>query len=219
MKNPPIITIETLEQTDVKSGFLGIDRRKVRFHYPDNSTKEMTVDAILRTNNDAVAIVAHYEQNGTRFLYLRSCVRPPLAFRDYIRDSGRPEGPFTSNIFEVPAGLVDKEEFGEGGLIDAARRELHEEIGIDAPKADFKPLGPRSFSSVGMTAERIYYFEVEVDPNTIGVPLEDGSPLEHCGEVYAISLNEALIELEAGNILDSKTQISIMRLAKKYIGS
>lgn len=218
MKKLPLITIETLEQETVKSGFLGIDRRKVRFTYPDNSTAEMTVDAVIKNCNDAVAIIAHYELNSVRYIYLRSCLRPPLAFRDYIKDSGRPENEFNhnGNLWELPAGLVDKEEIGFSGLIDAARRELHEEIGIDAPRDNFKQLGPRTFSSVGMTAERIFYFEVEVDPTTIAKPLEDGSPLERHGIVQAVPLTELVEELLAGNIVDSKTQMGIMRLALSY---
>lgn len=218
MINPPKIKIETLEKEIVKSGFLGIDRRKVKFTYPDNSTAEMTIDAVLKNCNDAVAIMAHYFKNGVRYVYLRSCLRPPLAFRDFLKDSGRPENEpeASGSIFEFPAGLVDPHEFGPAGLIDAARRELHEEIGIDAPKDKIKELGPRTFSSVGMTAERIFYFEVEVDPDTIGVPLEDGSALERFGQIIEVPLTELVKELKAGNILDSKTQMGIMRLAEKY---
>jgi 8-oxo-dGTP pyrophosphatase MutT (NUDIX family) len=213
MKNPPQIKMETLTQEVVKSGFLGIDRRKVKFTYPDNSTAEMIVDAISKNLNDAVAIIAHYKRDGVIFVYLRSCLRPPLGFRNFLQDSGRAEAYGCHNLFELPAGLVDKEEFGYTGLIDAARRELHEEVGIDAPIKDFKQLGPRTFSSVGMTAERIFYFEVEVDPDTIGVPLEDGSALEKGGEVIAVPLTELVNELLLGNIADSKTQMGIMRLA------
>lgn len=214
MKNPPLINMETLTQETVKSGFLGIDRRKVKFTYPDNSTAEMVVDSVMKNCNDAVAIIAHFFKDDIRYVYLRSCLRPPLGFRNFAEDSGRPEP--TENphlIWEFPAGLVDKEEHGPEGLIKAARRELHEEIGIDVPLANIKPLGPRTFSSVGMTAERIFYFEVEVDPNSIGVPLEDGSPLERFGEVLTVSLEELVEELLAGNIADSKTQMGIMRLA------
>lgn len=220
MKNPPLIKIETLEQETVKSGFLGIDRRKVKFIYPDNSTAEMTVDSVIKNCNDAVCIVAYFVKNDITYVYLRSCLRPPLAFRDYINDSGRSENNYIDEdpnhsgcLWEIPAGLVDKEERGFSGLIDAARRELHEEIGIDAPICNFKTLGPRTFSSVGMTAERIFYFEVEVDPDTIGVPLEDGSALEKHGEIISVPLSELVKELLAGKIVDSKTQMGIMRLA------
>lgn len=216
MKKPPQIKMETLNQEIVKSGFLGIDRRKVKFIYPDDSTAEMTVDAVMKNCNDAVAIIAHYELNGVKYIYLRSCVRPPLGFRNFMEDSGRPEADGLFNLWELPAGLVDKKEFGPSGLALAAQRELHEEIGIDAPIENFNQLGPRSFSSAGMTAERIFYFEVVVDPTTIGKPLEDGSALERMGEVLAIPLTELVDELLAGNIIDNKTQMGIMRLALSY---
>lgn len=218
MENPPIIKIQTIEKEILKSGFLGIERRKVRFTYPDYSTAEMTVDCVLKTSNDAVAIMAHFLKDGIRYVYLRSCLRPALAFRDYFKDSGRlePHPESSGCLWEFPAGLVDPEEYGEFELVHAARRELHEEIGIDAPEANFSQLGPRTFSSVGMTAERIFYFEVEVDPETIGVPLEDGSALERHGQIITVPLNELVDELKAGNIIDSKTQMGIMRLAEKY---
>ncbi len=213
MKTPPQIKMETLTQETVKSGFLGIDRRKVKFTYPDNSTAEMIVDSVMKNCNDAVAIIPHFELNGIRFVYLRSCLRPPLGFRNFMEDSGRPESDNPHNLFEFPAGLVDKHEHGPEGLVLAAQRELHEEIGINAPIESFNKLGPRTFSSVGMTAERIFYFEVEVNPLTIGIPLEDGSPLERQGEVISLPLTELIDELIAGNITDSKTQMGIMRLA------
>lgn len=216
MIKPPQIKIETLTQETVKSGFLGIDRRKVKFTYPDDSTAEMVVDAVIKNCNDAVAIMAHYLKDGERYVYLRSCVRPPLAFRDFEKDSGRPELGSPGNLWEMPAGLIDKEEFGLDGPVMAAKRELHEEIGIDAPLSAFKQLGPRSFSSVGMTAERIFYFEVEVNPITIGAPLEDGSPLEAYGETLSISLDELLLALNNDLILDAKTQMGIMRLSEKF---
>lgn len=212
MKNPPQIKMETITQETVKSGFLGIDRRKVKFTYPDNSTAEMVVDSVIKNCNDAVAIIAHYELNSIRYVYLRSCLRPPLGFRNFMEDSGRPENEGAHNLFELPAGLVDKNEHGPEGLVLAAQRELHEEVGINAPLESFNQLGPRTFSSVGMTAERIFYFEVEVNPLTIGKPLEDGSALERMGEVIAVPLTELIKELKNGNIIDAKSQMGLMRL-------
>ena len=175
----------------------------------------MTVDSVIRKSIDAVAIVAYFNLNDEIYIYLRSCLRPALGFADF---GTRPElnSEYLHNLFEVPAGLVDEHEKGYDGLISAAQRELHEEIGIKVDKDSIKSLGPRYFSSAGMCAERIFFFEVLVDSSDIGTPLEDGSPLERGGIIYAIPLKEALIELEDGNIIDAKTQMGLMRLAQKF---
>lgn len=221
MKNPPNIKLETLEQNTLHNGYLGIDRRKVKISYPENhEDKFATVDSVIRNAYDAVAIIAHYELNGIRYIYLRSCLRPALMFRDYETDSGRPEKTNDNrnigNTFEVAAGLIDTDERGCLGIVKAAQRELYEEIGINVQLKDLNPLGPRNFSCVGIMAERIYFFEVEVDPTTKEIPGEDGGPFECGGTVHNLTLTEAINAVEDGILLDSKTQMAIMRLAKKF---
>lgn len=220
MKPPPQIKIETLSQETLHQGFLGIDRRKVKIIYPEMGPTSiddqiMTVDSVIRKANDAVAIVPYFTLNNEVYVYLRSCLRPAAMFRDYSKDN-RPEncgfsGP--GNLWEVPAGLVDKEEDGIDGLKHAAIRELHEEIGILVDERNINKLGPRYFSSAGMCAERIYFFEAEVNPLEQETPGEDGSPLEMGGEVIAVKLSEALNAIENEEILDAKTQMGLMRLA------
>src|SRR6266705_3679393 len=221
MKKPPQITIETLSQEILSPGFLAIDRRKVKISYPQNGLvpiedQFMTIDSIVRKSNDAVAIVAHFELNSQRYIYLRSCLRPAAMFRDYVNDSERPENDGIGNLFELPAGLVDDNENGLYGLELAAQRELYEETGLNCNVGAFRKLGSRYFSSAGMCAERIWFYEVEVDSLLIETPKEDGSPLEFGGEVIAIKLTEALDAIENEEIVDAKTQMGLMRLAKKY---
>lgn len=222
MKIPPQIKIETLEQEVVAQGFLGIDRRKVKISYPNMGPfsidpQFMTIDSVVRKANDAVAIIAYFKLNNEYYIYMRSCLRPALALRDFDKDSERPEpyGSGVENLWEIPAGLVDANERGWGGLVMAAQRELHEEIGIFADIIKFKPFGPRYFSSAGMSAERIFFFAVEVNPLTIDVPEEDGSALEMGGIVHAYSLTELREALENEEILDAKTQMAIMRFSAR----
>jgi ADP-ribose pyrophosphatase len=215
LSKPPIIVIETLDKKEFSSGFLTIDRRKLKFTYPDNTVREMEIDTIVRDRNDAVVILAHYLLNGTRYIYLRSALRPALATRNYLIDR-RPETFWTGNEWELPAGLVETDELGEQGLLSAASRELEEEIGFKLDKEKFLPLGVRTFPCVGIFAERLYFFEVEVNPEEIKTPTEDGSALEYGGNVCAIPLKVALEEVEKGFIVDSKTEIGLYRLIRKY---
>ena len=224
MKAPPQIIITTDSQETLHNGFLGIDRRRVTIKYPEGHPDQTaTVDSVIRKAYDAVAVFAHFELNRVRYVYLRSCLRPALMFRNYKFDSGREENVYINgelvdigNTWECAAGLIDKDEVGYNGAYKAACRELYEEVGILVQPDEMHILGPRCFSCVGMVAERIYFFETEVNPTTQETPGEDGGPFEMCGITYAIPLKEALREIETGIILDSKTQMGLMRLAKKF---
>ena len=220
MKKPPQIKINTIAQKILHNGFLGINRREIEIVYPDMGpcsidNQTMTVDSVIRKSNDAVAIVAHFELNKEKYIYLRSCIRPAAMFRDYTSDSERPEDDEIGNFFELPAGLVDDVEKGFGGLRVAAARELYEETGFICNISDLNLLGPRYFSSPGMSAERIWFFEVEVNPLEQCAPINDNSPLEMGADVIAVKLSEALQAIENEEILDAKTQMGIMRLANK----
>lgn len=52
--------------------------------------------------------------------------------------SGKEEG-----AWSIPKGEVD----GEEGMLDAARREFREELGVDPPDADYAELGTFAYSS------------------------------------------------------------------------
>lgn len=226
MKLPPQIKIETISQEILAQGFLGIDRRKVRIIYPvvNSRTIEdqfMTIDSVIRKCNDAVCIIAYFKLNDEVYIYLRSCLRPAAMLRDYWTDSERLEPEERNglsvnpgNLFELPAGLIDEYELGSNGPVSAAQRELLEEIGIDVNIDDLYYMG-RYFSSAGMCAERVYFYQVQVDPFTEQIPGEDGSALEMGGEVIKIKLTDALKAINTEEILDAKTQMGIMKLAKK----
>lgn len=220
MKQPPQIIIETLEQEILAQGFLGIDRRRVKIVYPKDGPvfyedAIMTVDSVVRKSNDAVAIVPYFILNSEVYVYLRSCLRPAAMLRNYYEDSGREQDGVNFGFWEIPAGLIDPNEAGLSGCVDAAIRELHEEIGILVSFSDIDVLGPRYFSSAGMCAERIWFFDAKVNPLMQDIPGEDGSPLERAGEILAITLKEALKAIDKEEILDAKTQMGLMRLARK----
>lgn len=190
-------------------------RRRYRARYPDGSLSEPFVyDQVDRDALDAVVICAHCLEGETRWVYLRSALRPPLANR------GEGRGPYSARpplggLWELPAGLVEARDQTPDGPRMTARRELYEELGFDAPLERFSPLGTVTFPAPGFVAEQHFYFEVEVDPAARARPALDGSPLEHGGVVIRVALEQALAMCRAGDIQDAKTELGLRRLAEK----
>jgi len=109
-------------------------------------------------------------------------------------------------LYEVPAGKVDE---GEDRL-DAAKRELIEETGFRAKK--WTKL-TRYFASPGFLGEWMQVFLAEGLTAGEAEP-EDDEKLE----IYQVPLSEVLRLIDAGEIRDGKTLVSVMlydRLRKK----
>src|SRR4051794_6547453 len=88
------------------AGFLRLRRRRLVARYPDGSVSpEFVYDEVDRHAIDAVIIAAHFEQDGARWVYLRSALRPPLFFRDPSRSPVAEQG--TGALWELPAGLIE----------------------------------------------------------------------------------------------------------------
>ncbi len=210
----PHVRLELVEDLSPPGGgFLRCKRRRFRAHYPDGTVSESFIyDEVERTALDAVVIVPHFRREGVRYVYLRSAVRPPLELRNASR-SAVPE-PELRGQWEVPAGLVEADEETPEGVVRCARRELEEEIGFDLPESAFRALGPSMFPCPGVIAERHYYYEVEVDPETRREPSLDGSALEAGGIVVAIPVTEALVQIKKGVLADAKTELALRRLVE-----
>lgn len=213
IENPPNIILERISNKQLSFDFHKLFTAKVKAHYPDGTISGVfNADYVVR--GDAVAILAYFKRNDEYYVYLRSCLRPPLAFRDYSA-SGLTEEQNIGNLWEIPAGCVEPEETGINGLKSASSRELMEEIGFDLPPKNFEFLGKRTFSSVGLSSERLYFLAVEVNPETRKEPSLDGHPMEYGGQVLEISLKSALKAIEDGYIIDGKSEIGLNRLARK----
>lgn len=214
----PNIQLELLEDLSPpnQTGFLRLVRGLYRATYPDGTKSEPFVyDAIDRKAIDAVVIVAHFmTPDGTRRVFLRSALRPPLTMRDRAQ-SPLPDEACDGNLWELPAGLVEPSERSPAGVASAAQRELHEELGFDVRVEALSALGHSTFPAPGFVAERHFFFEVQVDPAQRQEPKLDGSALEHFGKVVELPLADALELCRTGGIEDAKTELALRRLAEK----
>lgn len=216
-KPPQIVLVEDNVRTLPEDGFLHIKRSDVIFNYPNgDKSSPFTVDRIVRRMDDAVIIVAWYLENNELFVYLRSSIRPAIALKDYTK-SQLPEDQSVGNLWELPAGCIDTDEVGQEGVLLAAARETKEELGFIIKPNKFNLLGNRTFSSVGMSGERLYFVECNVKPSERGEPVEDGGPFEAFGKVVAINIIDALKAIDDGEIVDSHTEIGVRRLYESLI--
>lgn len=211
----PDLGLELVEDVSppAAAGFLRLVRRRLRVRFPDGTHSEPFVyDEIARRAIDAVVIVAHYEQDGQRWVYLRSALRPPLAFRDPSRSPVREPG--DGALWELPAGLIEPGEQTRRGVLAAARRELEEEVGFALDLGEFQELGPPTVPCPGVIAERQFFVSVSVDPGQRLEPTLDGSALERYGRVVAVPLRAALEGCRRGEVEDAKTELGLRRLAE-----
>lgn len=189
---------------DQADGFLRLRRREVRVRRPDGSSSAtMLYDSVDRRATDAVVMVLH---DGAGSVLLRTAIRPPVSFRAELTV---PElGPTGAVSWELPAGLVEADEQGEQGLRRCAARETLEEAGFEIDPGAFRVLGAPIYLSPGVIAERLYFYEAQVDPEMRGRPLEDGSPMEEGAAVRFFPLDECL----ARSLEDAKTELGLLRL-------
>jgi ADP-ribose pyrophosphatase len=208
--------VEDLGSSD--TGFLRVVRRRLRAHYPDGTQSAPFVyDEVDRAAIDAVILCVHFlDASSVRQVYLRSAVRPPVAFRDRTRSPRPSSDPAGGFFWELPGGLVEVREQSEAGLRHAAQREIREELGFDVPLDALAELGASMFPIPAIIAERHFYFEAAVDPKTRREPSLDGSALEHGGAVVTLPLADALARCQSGEFQDAKTELCLRRLAERY---
>lgn len=165
----------------------------------------MAYDVLDRRALDACVIVAHHRAaDGRTHVWVRSCVRPPVALRTIEPKS-------SGVLWELPAGLVEPGE----EAVDAAARELAEELGFVVARTALAPLGGWSLPAPGFIGEVHHFFHVEVDPAKRADPGGDGSPLEEEAVIVDLPLEEALAACRDGLVRDAKTELALRRFAER----
>lgn len=107
-----------------------------------------------------------------------------------------------ATIYEIPAGRLEPDETPKA----CVARELVEETGYRA--ANIKPLGSL-WSTVGFCDEKIELF--------VATGLSEAQSALEPDEIIDLEpmlLSEALARVDRGDILDSKTQIALLRYAR-----
>lgn len=203
-----VVRIERDRSTESRAtgGFLDVRRLDLTATFPDGaSSSPFAYDVATRKALDAVVLAAHFTERGVLHVFLRSAVRPPLAVR------GIP--PFhDGSLWELPAGLIEPGE----DPVDAAVRELGEELGFLPDPRSVRPLGEWTFPAPGIIAERHVYFAIEVDPTGRREPSEDGSALEREASIVSLPVSDALEHCRLGAIRDAKTELGLRRLAETF---
>jgi ADP-ribose pyrophosphatase len=210
----PAISLESCGITKASSpGFLELQRTRYRTRGLDGSySREFVYDSVGRRALDAVIIAAHFENRGRLYVYLRSALRPPLLEREQRETADHQ--PQAVQLWELPAGLVEAGENSTLGLLSAAARETQEELGFALEPGRFQPLGHGVYPLPAVIGERQFFFHVQVDPSERQTPSLDGSVLEEAGAIFACELGQALELCRNGQILDSKTELGLRRLAE-----
>jgi len=217
----PAIALEITEDYTAQSrcdeGYLRVKRQKMRARYAEGGqSDEFKYDVVERWNQDAVAILLHSVRDGVRYVILRSAIRPPLALRAPLLSGAvdYPDGVARGELWEIPAGLVEKDECNAPGLIECAVRETEEEVGLAIRAADVHPLGGVMLPSSGIIGECVFLYECEVDTSKHALPEGDG-PLERNARVIEVPFEQALDWCDAGLLPDAKTELAIRRLASR----
>lgn len=179
--------------------FLWAKEHKLSLYKDGVSGPHFTHSVVYRRHLDAAVIIAHYKDSKSRRrIYLRSCYRPAIGLR-FAEDG---------NMWELPAGLIED---GEDPAV-TAQRETWEELGFSFSDVNqFKPLGSFTYPTVGLMAERLFFFSVQVKPKKRKEPNLDGSIIESAGQITTVTLRECRRLLKSGYFKNGTTELGIRR--------
>lgn len=172
----------------------------------DNEIVKM--GSVTRQNMDAVAVILYdYEKNtyptpSNLRIWLRSCLRPASAKR-YAEDE---KYKFDGRFWELPAGLIEKDEAPAA----AAIREVKEETGfiIERDKIEYINV---AVSNPGTLAEQVFLYKTDVT-NCKREFMQPDGPLEANGQVSPLYIKDALEAIHNREISDMKTLMAIYYL-------
>ncbi len=130
----------------------------------------------------------------------------PLDDRDRVLMVRQYRAAAARDMLEVPAGTLNE---GEDPAA-CAMRELKEETGYQA--GQWEPLG-YIYSSPGFSTEKMYLYVARQLTETQASPEEDEAIT-----VEWVNLKDALDKIESGEIVDAKTIVGLLRVARKTAG-
>lgn len=213
-----VVAIHRLEDRTATSrcdqGFLHLRRLVLQSEFDDGTrSRGYHCDLIERPGVDAVALVLYRRvAAGKVEILLRECTRPAAYFRkDQVLQV--PDARVYRHLLELVAGILEKEDHGDAGILHRAALEAEEEVGFKIPPAEIRRLGGGYFASPGILPEKVYPCAAEVRDHAAVAPQGDGSAMEEGGGVHWVELAEAIRRCVAGEIEDSKTEIGLRRLA------
>jgi ADP-ribose pyrophosphatase len=195
-------------------GFVRVRRyRLVNVQADGTRSAEYSYDVVDRRHMDAVAVALFDPTPPEPRLVFRLALRPPLWFRgDHPLPLSEPGG--RTHALELPAGLIEDEEKGPGGIAACASRETREETGLLVSPERFESLGPPVLLSPGLMAEKVHLLVAPVELAVLPRPEPEG-PVEEAGAVMVLAWSEVQRRLDAGEIDDAKTEIGLRRLAPR----
>lgn len=210
-----LIRLEILKDERMGGDFLKVARRLLRNHYADGtSSAPYAAESAYRRGIDAVAVLPwRRDGEGAIEVLLRQYLRPGIDLRAQLFPPVQDQWHPVPMMWELCAGVPEPEEYSPEGFPLCGARELAEEMGLDLPPAELKPLGGGIYPSGGILTEMIHLFAAEVPADAEPGPMTgDGSAFEEAGALRWWSLDDALAACRAGEIADAKTEIALWRL-------
>jgi 8-oxo-dGTP pyrophosphatase MutT (NUDIX family) len=163
-------------------------------------------------------VVTLYRKNaqGRIEVLLRRGIRMPIW---YDGVEGVPPGAPELHA-ELVAGIIEtRDATGEAGVRQRAADEALEEAGIKVSAADVELIGPASFATPGLNAERFYFAACDVtNAGPPIVPEGDGSPFEEGATLDWIDLDRGIDDSMTGRLADVKTELALRRLREVLRG-
>lgn len=215
---PPYELEIVSEEVIGRGGFLFIRRLRLHNLRPDGTrSREWLCDFVERPKGvDAVVLVLWRRGAAGVEVLLRSGLRPAVLLGRPAERVPLPDSRTHGFITELVAGIIEEGEVGEAAIRKRASEEAWEEAGFRLLPETLELLGPGMFPSPGMTAEKFWFAAAEVPADAVGhPPAGDGSPMEEDAEVRWVGLTEALALCETGAIEDAKTELGLLRLARR----
>ncbi|MSP15597.1 MAG: NUDIX hydrolase [Myxococcales bacterium] len=214
-----VVDLEILSDALVgrEGGFLAIRRVGLRNVRSDGTRSLPYVcDFLARPMGiDAVVVAIYARSGGTVRVLLRDGLRPPL----HLGRAAAPVSDDRTRLFsrELVAGIVERDDRGEAGLLRRAVLEVEEESGLIVRPDQMVVLGAGVFPSPGAMPERFHLYAVEVDPAAEHErrPMRgDGSPMEEGARLVWMELGAAIRACVTGELEDAKTELGLRRLAE-----